>query len=281
MTCDVSINGEKVANDVNSYTTKHPRATTYEISDCKGKNGYQFLYAENSAGTILEDVKVKVYFYKVESIENMLGALASSIDFTNTHKFMMTASLDGRDKPSMGIYGTCDVLIGGTKIADDVNSFYGQFPNGLSYEINDCKGTYGYNFAGTTNPRGKIDKDTTVKINLVNPSNFGPLGTVVNSTTGYYLKITGNIDGKESSNLGTYGTCDISINGTKVADDVNEFSKQYADGTTYEISDCKGKNGYKHAGTINSKGTLNKDVTAKISFINPSHFSSLGTVVNN
>ena len=61
------------------------------------------------------------------------------------------------------------------------------------------------------------------------------------STSYYYLDVNGWLDGANSGNLSNYGTFDVYINGTRVADDVTDFYQQYSAGTTYKIDDIKSK----------------------------------------
>ncbi len=55
----------------------------------------------------------------------------------------------------------------------------------------------------------------------------------------YYLNIKGLLDGVESANIGNYATVDVYVNGTKVADDVNDYYTKHPYGSTYEIKDIK------------------------------------------
>ena len=61
------------------------------------------------------------------------------------------------------------------------------------------------------------------------------------TSTFYYLDVNGWLDGANSGNLSNYGTFDVYINGTRVADDVTDFYQQYSAGTTYKIDDIKSK----------------------------------------
>lgn len=84
-----------------------------------------------------------------------------------------------------------------------------------------------------------------------------------------YLDLAGMLDGASSSTLGSYGTVDVYVNGTLVANDVNDFYEQYPIGSSYSISDIKAATGKTYngvysgstSGTISSGGN-----TTRLSF---------------
>ena len=60
----------------------------------------------------------------------------------------------------------------------------------------------------------------------------------------YYFDLNGRLDGADAGGLsnssGTpYGTCDVYINGSRVANDIGDHYTQYVYGSTYEIKDIK------------------------------------------
>lgn len=77
-----------------------------------------------------------------------------------------------------------------------------------------------------------------------------------------YLDLNGRLDGTNSGSLGNYGTADVYINGTRVANDVTDFYDQFPIGTSYSISDIKATTGHTYngvysgsvSGTISSGG---------------------------
>ena len=75
----------------------------------------------------------------------------------------------------------------------------------------------------------------------------------------YYFDLNGNLDGSNSGNISGFGTCDIYMNGTLVADDVSHFYQQYAYGTKYEIKDIKTATGKQYLGVYS--GSLSGTIT--------------------
>lgn len=73
-----------------------------------------------------------------------------------------------------------------------------------------------------------------------------------------YLDLNCYYDNSIKYDLGDIATADVYINGTLVADDVNDFNVQYPDGTKYEIKDVKMKNGYSYVGVYSGSvsGTI-------------------------
>ncbi|MBR4260451.1 MAG: InlB B-repeat-containing protein, partial [Clostridia bacterium] len=63
-----------------------------------------------------------------------------------------------------------------------------------------------------------------------------------------YFDLNGCLNGSCEGTLGSYGTCDVYINGSRVKDDVTDYYQQHPTGTTYEIKDCKAKTGYAYVG---------------------------------
>ena len=75
----------------------------------------------------------------------------------------------------------------------------------------------------------------------------------------YYFDLNGYLDGASSGNISGFGTCDIYMNGTLVADDVSDFYQQYAYGTKYEIKDIKTATGKQYLGVYS--GSLSGTIT--------------------
>ena len=76
----------------------------------------------------------------------------------------------------------------------------------------------------------------------------------------YYLDVNGYLDGVEESNLGSYGTVDVYVNGTAVGNDVNDYYTQHPYGSSYEIKDIKPSSGYQYNGL--QSGTLTGTIGA-------------------
>ena len=75
----------------------------------------------------------------------------------------------------------------------------------------------------------------------------------------YYFDLNGYLDGASSGNISGFGTCDIYMNGTLVANDVSDFYQQYAYGTKYEIKDIKTATGKQYLGVYS--GSLSGTIT--------------------
>ena len=76
----------------------------------------------------------------------------------------------------------------------------------------------------------------------------------------YYLDVNGYLDGVEESNLGSYGTVDVYVNGPAVGNDVNDYYTQHPYGSSYEIKDIKPSSGYQYNGL--QSGTLTGTIGA-------------------
>lgn len=89
----------------------------------------------------------------------------------------------------------------------------------------------------------------------------------------YYLDLNGRLDGRDVTNIIGYGTADIYIDGKLVANDVDDYWTQWPEGTNYEITDIKAKDGKKYDGVYSGEllGTINAKtvVTLEFSSIHP------------
>ena len=150
--------------------------------------------------------------------------------------------LDGSNSGGLYEYGTCDVYINGSLVANDVNDFYQEYAQGTSYRIEDIKAKSGFSYDGVSGSlSGTIPSGGTVDVRLK-----------FNSCR---LDVNGLLDGKVSGTIGTYGTFDVKINGTLAADDVNDYYERVPRGSSYEITDIRAKDGYAYAEGSN-KGAL-------------------------
>ena len=75
----------------------------------------------------------------------------------------------------------------------------------------------------------------------------------------YYFDLNGYLDGSSSENISGFGTCDIYMNGTLVANDVTDYYSQHAYGTRYEIKDIKTATGKQYLGVYS--GSLSGTMT--------------------
>ena len=80
-----------------------------------------------------------------------------------------------------------------------------------------------------------------------------------NTTTGYVaLDLNAVLDAQEYWGLSDYGTCDVYINGTLVANDVNDYYADWPVGTRYELRDIRAVGRHAYMGCIEGavSGTL-------------------------
>lgn len=100
----------------------------------------------------------------------------------------------------------------------------------------------------------------------VTPGNI----TLTASGTPYAaLDINGTLDGTEMNGLYEYGTCDVYVNDTLVADDVNDYyATDILMGSTYSITDIKATTGHTYNGVSSGSlsGTLSADTPIRLKF---------------
>ena len=133
--------------------------------------------------------------------------------------------LDGANNGGLGDFGTCDVYINGSRVADDVTDYCTAWPAGTSYEVKDIKAKSGYSYDGSGSYSGTIASGAVADVRLIYSS--------------CKLDVNGMLDDTLSGNLGNYGTFDVYINGSIVADDVNDYCALAPKGASYEIKDIK------------------------------------------
>lgn len=162
--------------------------------------------------------------------------------------------LDESDSGGTTGYGTFDVYLNGTCVADDVSDFYKtDIDDGTSYEIKDVKSTNGKNYNGvySGSASGSMCSSRSVYLKFDTPT--------------YYLDVNGELDGVWQGNLDGLGSCDVYINGTCVADDVTDFWQAYPAGTKWEIRDIKTASGKKYRGiTPGLSGTIGSSTSSVV-----------------
>ena len=87
--------------------------------------------------------------------------------------------------------------------------------------------------------------------------------------SGFSFDVNGLLDSMESGTLGDYGTVDVYLNDSRVADDVNDYYlSSVASGTKYRIEDVKPRNGYAYRGVTEGQlsGTINGNVSVRLLF---------------
>ena len=162
--------------------------------------------------------------------------------------------LDGSDSGGTTGYGTFDVYLNGSCVANDVTDFYKtDIADGTSYEINDIKATNGkvYNGVYSGSASGSMCGNRSVYLKIDAPT--------------YYLDINGELDGTWQGNLDGLGSCDVYVNGTCVGDDITDFWTQYPAGTKWEIRDIKTASGKKYRGiTPGLSGTIGSSTASVV-----------------
>ena len=142
-TCDVYINGVKVADDCTDFCQAYPAGTTYSIEDIRATNGHQYI-GEKKVWNQSGNTGV--------SFGTLSGTLTQNqevvLEFKSLVYLDLNGYLDGRDFGSLENYGTCDVYIDGAKAADDCTDFYQAYPTGTTYSIEDIRATNGHQYIG-------------------------------------------------------------------------------------------------------------------------------------
>lgn len=138
-------------------------------------------------------------------------------------------------------YATADIYINGTLVSNDVSDYYKTWIVGTTYTVKDIKTEDGYGNAGATSYSGVITAKATVT---------PVIGTL------YYLDLNHIVNGTRITSATNYASCDIYINGTKVANDVTAYYTKWPYGTTYEIKDIKSYDGYIYTGGSSYSGTI-------------------------
>ena len=97
----------------------------------------------------------------------------------------------------------------------------------------------------------------------------------------YYLNVNGILDGTLKDNTSGYGTFDVYINGSLVANDVNDYWKQWTEGTSYEVKDIKTKSGHSYGGVQgNLSGTITKYTEVNLKYNSTSSSLSVSYYVD-
>lgn len=163
--------------------------------------------------------------------------------------------LDGRDSDSLENFGTCDVYINGKKVADDCADFYQAFPIGTTYSIEDIRATDGHKYIGEKGESFKDNSGGTVVW-------FSNLSGTLNEKTEVVLefetaapiqvslKLKACLNDEEIDSLDGIATCDVYINGEKVADGCSQFDAAYPVGSTYSIRNVSTQRGYRFKGVL-------------------------------
>ena len=191
----------------------------------------------------------------------------------NYYTLDVNGLLDGSNSGNTSGYGTFDVYVNGSLKANDVSDFCQSIAYGSSYQITDIKATTGHTYNGVNS--GSVS------------GTIGTSGASVRlsfSTNKYTFDLNSMLDGAQKYGLDSWGTADIYINGSCVANDVTDHYASYYYGSTWEVKDIKAKNGYTYIGASSYSGTITGDTGANPTFVtnrvNIAYHPNGGTVGN-
>ena len=167
--------------------------------------------------------------------------------------------LDGALTGNTGDYGTFDVYINGSRVADDVNDYYNSSLSiGASYEIKDIRAKSEHTYTGVHS--GSLSGTLTeagANVRL----GFTSYGT---------LEVKGVLDGMTSSDLSGFGNFSVIINETTMDEhEVTSYSKKWPQGTKFIITSINVEDGKYYEGSAGTAlaGTIGKGTTtAKLEF---------------
>lgn len=134
-----------------------------------------------------------------------------------------------------------------------------------------------YKFIGWTGSNGNVPQlDVTIEKGSTGNKSYKANYNIL-------LDLNGWLDGKTMYGLGNIATCDIWINGVKVADDVTDFYGYYPLGTKYEVNDIKVKPGYIYEnklviGPESSISDFSGTITKPVSFYPSFKSKSVNTI---
>ena len=188
----------------------------------------------------------------------------------NYYTFDLNGYLDGITNGGMGVYGTCDIYMNGSCIAEGVDDYCADWPYGTSYEIKNIRARAGRQYDGVHSGSlsGTVGSDRTeVYLSF--------------STIYYDLDVNGLLDGVEAWDINNYGVVDVYINGNLVLSGCSDFSNaigsgKWPYGTTYEIRNIQPAEGYSYDGISNiaydeyvaggQSGTITDNTSVRLAF---------------
>lgn len=147
----------------------------------------------------------------------------------------VNSRVNGQDWGDTGDLAIFDVYINGNLIAQNVNDYYDNvnWPEGTQYEIANIRvtNTYDWKYDGTVsnNISGVLTSNTDVRL-------------ILNQVA--YLDVNGYVNETNTGGLGPYATCEVWVNGTKIAGPVEDFYQQVYIGSNYEIKNYVIKSEY-------------------------------------
>lgn len=136
----------------------------------------------------------------------------------------------------------------------------------------------GYTFAGWDYAGNHFNPGQAI------PSGWGSFTLTAKwNINSYYLDVNGWLDGLSKDGLYNYGTFDVYINGTQVANDVTDYYTAHPYGSKYEIKDVKATSGHRYTGVYSGSltGTIGGNISTFLSFITTTPPVITTPVINN
>lgn len=102
----------------------------------------------------------------------------------------------------------------------------------------------------------------------------------------YYLDLNGLLDGTNSGGLENYGRANVTVNGSLVGNQVNDYCTKHLYNASYSISNITPLSGYRYNGLASGSGALSgtiglgKDVRLSFSTIEPSNLQINGSTTS-
>lgn len=224
-TADIYINGSKVGTGRTDWWKWYPTGTTYSIQNIQATTGHVYagVVSGSTSGTLNATANVRLSFNTV----NYTITATSGTDFIT-----VTGGGTYTEGSTVTLVATVGSKTGAT------TSFDGWYLNNTRVSTNTT-----YTFTATAN------------------ATYTAKGTY--TWNSYYLDLNGWLDGASSGGISGYGTCDVYINGTKVATSVTDYYQQSTYGSTYEITNIKPTFGHTYIGVRSGSltGTIGASTT--------------------
>ncbi len=229
---------------------------TYDVAKNLTKNGYTRT-GYTFIGWSLSPTSTTSSTPDELSVKNMATKNGDTLTLyavwqANTYNLDLNGLLDGTNVNDIVGYGTVDIYIDGKLVKDDISDYCTKHPYGTKWEIKDIKAEEGHIYNGVA--EGTIS---------------GTIGTssvavrLKFDTNEYRLDLNSICNGAYKESLNGWGSADVYIDGVLISDDCDDFCKEYAYGTTYEIKDIKAKPGFTYIGIDETQkplsGTINTD----------------------
>ena len=226
-TCDVYINGSKVGTSRTDWWTWYPLGTTYSFQNIIPTTGHEYKGVVDSvpiSGTVTttnKNINVRMIF----DIISYTITANSGTDFV---------TVTGGGTYTYGSSVTLTATVGSkTGATTSFDGWYNSSSTRVSTSLS-------YTFTATSNVT------------------YTAKGTY--TWNNYYLDLNGLLDGTSSGGISGYGTCDVYINGTKVATGVSDYYQQHTYGSSYQFTNIQPTLGSTYVGV--SSGSLTGTIEA-------------------